>query len=129
MYRPEMFKVAISVDRTGSLATFQQGVVRTVEQCLKCISGIGGKLDIDAWSYGDVSHGEQPNQLVQSGTPEQVMAAIKGIKYHGGFDLAESHADEIERLLRVSAWGVSQLRCRNVLWLLKPGRPRTRATN
>jgi len=116
--RPGTFKVVISLDRTGSLSTFQQGVMSTVEKVLNCSIGIGGNLDIDAWSFGDVSHGEQPNQLVQSGTSDQVMAAIKAVKFHGGFDLAESHADEIERLLRVSAWGAPQSRCRNVLWLL-----------
>lgn len=112
--RPGSVKLAMTVDRTGSTSAFQKGVPLIAGQALRSLAGTISKLDIDLWSHGDEEFSEMPIQLVQSGTVDQVIEAINGITYQGGYDAHETHAEQLQRLLNVTPWGLRMMYCRNV---------------
>ncbi|MEI8120478.1 MAG: hypothetical protein WCI20_00385 [bacterium] len=105
----------MSIDGTGSTKSFQNGVPAIAGYALRALGGSISKVDVDLWKHGDEDCGEEPVQLVQSGTVEQAIDAIGTIQYQGGGDLEETHAEQVQRLLDVTAWGSRITYCRNVL--------------
>lgn len=113
--RPGCVKVGATFDGTGSTRTYQASIPIIFGDVLACLGGLVTKLDIDVWKHGDEDFNEVPVQLVQSGTAQQALDALRSIQYSGGFDAAETHATQIERLSNVTAWGTRLVGCRNVL--------------
>jgi hypothetical protein len=116
--QPGSAKIVIDIDGTDSSREFQGAIQDLAKATLDCLSASIAKLDIDVWKHGDEDHDdarEQPVQLVQSGTIDQALDAVRGIQYRGGYDLLEAHATQYERLLDVTAWEPCLVGCRNIL--------------
>jgi len=113
--RPGSVKVGATLDGTGSTGAYQASIPLIFGDVLECLASLVAKLDIDVWKHGDEEYKEAPAQLVQSGSALEALAAVRSIRYGGGFDAAETHATQIERLLNVTAWGTRLVGCRNVL--------------
>ena len=118
---PGLIKLAVAIDRTESSRAFQAGMKAILADTFTFIGNMVSKLDIDLWSYGDETCQEQPVQLVQSGDARQVLETAQGICFSGGFDIPETHATQVERLVTVTSWGVSLLGCRNVILAMMTG--------
>jgi hypothetical protein len=113
--RPGCAKVVLDIDRTDSARKFQAGIPVIARFALRSLETSIAKLDIDLWTHGDESCGELPIQLIQSGSIDQVIEGISGINYRGGFDPAETHAEQLQRILDVTHWGLQMLYCRNIV--------------
>lgn len=119
--RPESVKMAVSIDATRSGLQFQRGILAILTLLLKGLEGLVSNLDIDLWTHGDEEYEEMPVQLTQSGTVEQAVAAAGLIQFNGGFDIEETHAKQIERLLDCTAWGSRVVFTRNILLMFMTG--------
>lgn len=113
--RPGSAKIVIDIDRTDSTRNFSAAVPVIVGYALRSLETTIAKLNIDLLTHGDEECNEKPVQMVQSGNVDQVVEAIAGIKYGGGFDAEETHAEQLQRILDLTHWGMQMLHCRNIV--------------
>ncbi len=112
---PAVAAVVVDVDRTGSSEPFAAGIPKIFERTAKGLAERISEIKYYVWSHGDLDCEEQPIQLVQGVDLAQAIKAIQTIRFDGGGDPAENHADQLENLVNVTQWGADPLCSRNIL--------------
>ena len=112
---PAAATAVVDVDGTGSSEPFAAGIPKIFQRTGQGLAERISEIKYDVWKHGDLECSEQPVQLAQGVDLTQAVSAIQSIKYDGGGDAPETHADQLENLLNVSQWGADPLRSRNIL--------------
>lgn len=107
--------LAVTVDRTGSSATFQTGIPRTFEMIVSQIQAKAREVKCWVASHGDLDEGQEFVVHTDAGSPKQAIEDIKTIIYGGGGDAEEHHLDAIEALLNRVPWTSDPSRSRGAI--------------
>jgi len=107
-------QLCIEIDHTGSTQKFELGVPESLAIILKLISTKARRVTVWVIVHGDHDAGQQEEVLLDGGTPEQAIEAVKRIKYEGGGSIPgpygdpEHHLDAVEFALGHVPWAVDR---------------------
>ena len=116
--RPKIMPIVelgITIDRTGSTATFEVGVKKALPLILDPINDKARDVRVWLQTHGDRDCGQDELLLTDGGTAAQAIADIESVVYEGGGDPPEHHLDAVETLHRRIPWNPNPTEARGAL--------------
>ncbi len=97
-------QVAFTDDRTGSSDEFKVGIPITVEGILAPVVAKAREVKVWLQTHGDLDEGQDMVLMVDGGSADEAIEAVKTVVYDGGGAEEESHLDAVEQLLNTVPW-------------------------